>query len=82
MIRPANPSFQWWVRGVRRYIRMENKKENMETMRSYKFRIYPDQKRQAAIDNSILMSQRLYNRLLEKTIGAHKSKPSCRIFCA
>ena len=45
MIRPANPSFQWGVRGVRRYIRMENKKENMETMRSYKFRIYPDQKR-------------------------------------
>ena len=58
---------------------MENKKENMETMRSYKFRIYPDQKRQAAIDNSILMSQRLYNRLLEKTIGAHKSNPSSKI---
>jgi hypothetical protein len=32
---------------------MENKKENMETKRAYRFRIYPDTKRQAAIDNSI-----------------------------
>ena len=58
---------------------MENKKENMETMRAYKFRIYPDTKRQAAIDNSILMSQRLYNKLLEKTIEVHKSNPSSKI---
>ena len=80
MLRPANPSFQWWVRGVRRYfIRMESKKENMETRRAYKFRIYPDTKRQAAIDNSISMSQRLYNKLLEKTIEVHKSNPSSKI---
>ena len=79
MIRPANPSFQWWVGGVRRYIRMENKKKNMETMRAYKFRIYPDAKRQEAIDDAISMSQRLYNKLLEKTIEAHKSNPSSKI---
>ena len=64
---------------MRRYIRMENKKENMETMRAYKFRIYPDTKRQAAIDDSISMSQRLYNKLLEKTIEVHKSNPSSKI---
>ena len=58
---------------------MENKKENMETMRAYKFRIYPDQKRQMAIDDAIYMSQRLYNKLLEKTIEAHKSNPSSKI---
>ncbi len=58
---------------------MENKKENVEAMRAYKFRIYPDTKRQAAIDDSISMSQRLYNKLLEKTIEVHKSNPSSKI---
>ena len=58
---------------------MENKKKNMETMRAYKFRIYPDAKRQKAIDDAISMSQRLYNKLLEKTIEAHKSNPSSKI---
>ena len=79
MIRPANPSFQWWVRGTRRYIRMKNKTGSMETIRAYKFRIYPDTKRQKAIDDAISMSQRLYNKLLEKTIHAHKSNPSSKI---
>ncbi|MCL4375650.1 helix-turn-helix domain-containing protein, partial [Candidatus Marsarchaeota archaeon] len=51
----------------------------METIRAYKFRIYPDQKRQTAIDNSISLSQRLYNKLLEKTIEAHKSNSSSKI---
>ena len=79
MIRPANSSFQWWVRGVKRYIRMENKTGNMETTRAYKFRIYPDTKRQIAIDDAISISQRLYNKLLEKTIEAHKSNPNSKI---
>jgi putative transposase len=51
----------------------------METMCAYKFRIYPDAKRQKAIDDSISMSQRLYNKLLEKTIEAHKKNPSSKI---
>ena len=72
MIRPANPSSQWWIRGVGRYIKMENKTRNMEIMHAYNFRIYPDKKRQEAIDNAISMYQRLYNKLLEKTINAHK----------
>ena len=48
-------------------------------IRAYKFRIYPDQKRQNAIDDSISMSQRLYNKLLEKTINAHKNNSDSKI---
>ena len=58
---------------------MRNKTGSMETLRAYKFRIYPDQKRQKAIDDSISISQRLYNKLLEKTIEAHKSNSSSKI---
>ena len=58
---------------------MENKKGNMETIRAYKFRIYPDTKSQKEIDEAISMSQRLYNKLLEKTIEAHKSNPTSKI---
>jgi putative transposase len=58
---------------------MQNKKENMETMRAYKFRLYPDAKRQKAIDDAVSISQRLYNKLLEKTIDAHKKNPSSKI---
>ena len=59
MIYIANPSFQWWVRGVRRHIRMENKKGNMGTTRVCRFRIYPNTKRQAAMGYSISTHQRL-----------------------
>ena len=48
-------------------------------MHAYKFRIYPDTKRQKVIDDAISMSQRLYNKLLEKTIKAHKSNPNSKI---
>jgi hypothetical protein len=72
MIRPANPSFQWRVRGVRRYIRMENKKENMEAMRAYKFRIYPDQKRQ--MDRDINASINILNRALNSASPNFHSK--------
>ena len=44
---------------------MENKKEDMEAMRAYKFnkfRIYHNTNRQKAMDDAISMSQRLYNR--------------------
>ncbi|MCL4365525.1 helix-turn-helix domain-containing protein [Candidatus Marsarchaeota archaeon] len=45
----------------------------------YKFRIYPAKKSQITIDNSISISQRLYNKLLEKTIEVHKSCPTSKI---
>ncbi len=79
MTRPANPSFQWWVKGVRRYIKIQNKTGNIGTIRAYKFRIYPDAKRQKEIDDAIYISQRLYNKLLEKTINAHRSNPDSKI---
>ena len=58
---------------------MENKNRDMEAMRAYKFRTCPDTKRQEAIDDAIPMSQRPYNKFLEKTIGAHKSNPPSKI---
>ena len=48
-------------------------------MRAYKFRIYPDAKRQKAIADAISISQRLYNKLLEKTINTHKKRPDSKI---
>ncbi len=64
---------------MKRYIKMESKTGSMETMRAYKFRVYPDTKRQKAIDDAISMSQKLYNKLLEETIEAHKSNPNSKI---
>ncbi len=40
----------------------------MEIIRSYKFRIYPDIKKQTEINNMLVLSQKLYNKLLEKSI--------------
>ncbi len=45
----------------------------MEVRRAYKFRIYPDNKRQSEIDNMLALSQRLYNKLLEKSIQSYKN---------
>ncbi len=45
----------------------------MEVIRSYKFRIYPDIKRQSEIDNMLVLAQRLYNKLLEKSIQSYKN---------
>ncbi len=44
----------------------------MEVRRAYKFRIYPDIKRQSEINNMLILAQRLYNRLLEKSIQSYK----------
>ena len=45
----------------------------MEVTRAYKFRIYPDAKRQLEIDERLILAQQLYNRLLEKSIDAYKN---------
>ncbi len=42
-------------------------------MRAYKFRIYPDFKRQKAIDGSLALAKDYYNLLLEKSINSYKS---------
>lgn len=44
----------------------------MEIQRAYKFRIYPDVKRQKEIDEKLSLAQQFYNALLEKTIKAYK----------
>jgi putative transposase len=51
----------------------------MEIKRAYKFRIYPDAKREKEIAETISVAHQLYNKLLEKTIEAHKKNPSSKI---
>lgn len=79
MIRHANPLIHWWVRGVGRYIKMEFNMKGMDCIRAYKFRLSPDRKRQEAIDNTLILSQQLYNKLLEKTINARKNNPKSKV---
>jgi len=64
-------SFQIGVRATTRYKTMRDQTDNMDSVRAYRFRLYPDEKRQEAIDESLILSQQLYNALLEKTIDAH-----------
>jgi putative transposase len=48
-----------------------------DAMRAYKFRIYPDAKRQSEIDLQLILSKNLYNKLLERAIEAYlKDKKS------
>ena len=51
----------------------------MDCIRAYKFRLSPDKKRQEAIDNALILSQQLYNKLLEKTINARKNNPKSKV---
>ena len=45
---------------------------NMELARAYKFRIYPDAKRQSEIELQLTLSKEFYNMLLEKPIKSYK----------
>ena len=44
----------------------------MELIRAYKFRIYPDAKRQSEIESQLILSREFYNLLLEKSIKSDK----------
>ena len=44
----------------------------MELKRAYKFRIYPDATRQEEIDERIILAQKFYNKILEKSIESYK----------
>ena len=44
----------------------------MEVTRAYKFRIYPDVKRQKEIELQLLLSKEFYNLLLEKSIKSYR----------
>ena len=45
----------------------------MELARAYKFRIYPDAKRQEEIDERLILAQQFYNRILEKSIASYRN---------
>ena len=63
-------SSHYFNRGVkanrRKVYKDEQKYTNMESIRAYRFRIYPDTKRQKEIDKRIVLAQQLYNTILEK----------------
>jgi putative transposase len=44
----------------------------MEVTRAYRFRIYPDAKRQSEIDYRLILAQQFYNKILEKSIAFYK----------
>ena len=52
---------------------MQNNKKGMESVRAYKFRIYPDAIRQEEIDERLILAQQFYNKLLEKSIQSYKN---------
>ena len=45
---------------------------NMELIRAYKFRIYPDTTRQEEIDERLVLAQQFYNKILEKSITSYQ----------
>jgi putative transposase len=45
---------------------------NVNLTRAYKFRIYPDDKRQSEIDERLVLAQQFYNKILEKAIASYK----------
>ena len=51
----------------------------MKVIRSYKFRIYPNDKCQNAIENQLALSKDFYNKLLEKAKEAYKKDKSFKI---
>ena len=46
---------------------------DMELTRAYKFRIYPDAKRQKEIDERLVLAQQFYNKILEKSIASYRN---------
>ncbi|EQD40918.1 transposase, IS605 OrfB family [mine drainage metagenome] len=51
----------------------------MDMMRAYRFRIYPDAKRQKEIDERLMLAQQLYNKILEKSIEEYKKSKNAGI---
>jgi len=50
----------------RKVYKDEHKYTNMDLIRAYVFKLYPDTKRQKEIDERLLLAQQLYNIILEK----------------
>ncbi len=45
----------------------------MYEIRAYKFRIYPDDKREVKIDKGLILAQQLYNKILERIKSRYKT---------
>jgi len=56
----------------RKVYKDEQRYTNMESIRAYRFRIYPDAKRQSEIDYQLILAQQFYNKILEKSIAFYK----------
>ncbi len=48
----------------------------MESMRAYRFRVYPDARRRREIDERLILAKEFYNLLLEDTTKAYKENKS------
>jgi len=51
----------------------------MHIKKAYKFRVYPDAKRQDEIDERLILAQQLYNKLLEKTKSEYEKSKNSKI---
>ncbi len=54
-------------------------KENVDASRAYRYRLYPDSKRQKEIDEQIELARLLYNKLLEKAKAEYQKTKSFEI---
>jgi len=65
--------FRFGMKANRREVyKYEQRYTNMYSIRAYRFRIYPDIKRQKEIDKRIVLAKQLYNTLLEKAKSEYK----------
>ena len=64
---------------VDKYINMNCDIMAMYSKMAYRYRIYPDTKRQKCIDEKLLLAQRLYNMILEKAQKEYKKNRESRI---
>ncbi|HIH50693.1 TPA: IS200/IS605 family element transposase accessory protein TnpB [Candidatus Micrarchaeota archaeon] len=46
----------------------------MESVKAYKFRIYPDTTRQEEINERLILAQQFYNKILEKSITSYQNE--------
>ena len=53
--------------------------EDVETTKAYRYRLYPDAKRQKKIDEQIELARLIYNKLLEKAKDEHRKTKSFEI---
>lgn len=58
---------------------MDNKIKDVETARAYRYRLYPDSKRQKEIGEQIELTRLLYNKLLEKAKAEYQKTKSFEI---